>query len=322
VRAVRNTEAGVAVVAVPEPAPEGEQVVVHVRSAGICGSDLHMLAWGALPHTLGHEIGGHLDDGTPVAISPLAPCGTCDRCGAGEPQQCRTAAARLLGVGADGGMADVLAVDPSRVVALPDGVSAADGCLAEPLACSLHALRRAGLGSPEARAAPGTRVAVVGAGSIGLGAAAAARWLGFLVDVAARHPAQRDAAVAIGAGGEPEGEYEVVVDAAGTSASLARCFGLLRPGGTVVIVASAWEPLKLPAFFTTKEPTIVTASMHDPGSGEPGTGDLAAAARLLADLPEVAAALVTHRFPLERAADAFATAADRAAGAIKVVLEP
>jgi threonine dehydrogenase-like Zn-dependent dehydrogenase len=212
-------------------------------------------------------------------------------------------------------MADAVVVDASRVVPLPDGVRAGDGCLAEPIACALHALRRAGVCADDV-------VAVVGAGSIGLGATAAARWIGCRVDVAARHAAQRAAAEAIGGGPEPDGEYDVVVDAAGTSVSFARSLALLRPGGTLAVASTPWDPLELPALFAAKEPTIVTASMHAPGTGEPGVGDLADAVRLLADMPDVAPALVTHRFPLDRAAEAFAVAADRARGAIKVVLEP
>jgi threonine dehydrogenase-like Zn-dependent dehydrogenase len=86
-----------------------------------------------------------------------------------------------------------------------------------------------------------------------------------------------------------------------------------------VLVASYWEPVEFPQFFTMKEPTIVTAMTH--GDTEDGH-DMTAAAQLLADLPEVPGALITHRLPLDRAAEAFSIAADRAAGAIKVVLEP
>jgi len=93
VRAVRNTERGIEVVEAPEP--EGA-VRVRVRASGICGSDLHMLRWGPSPVTLGHEISGVLDDGTPVAIWPLDPCGTCDRCVAGELQQCRVVLGTIL----------------------------------------------------------------------------------------------------------------------------------------------------------------------------------------------------------------------------------
>jgi threonine dehydrogenase-like Zn-dependent dehydrogenase len=284
---------------------------VHVRAAGICGSDLHLISWGPMPVTLGHEIAGHLDDGTPVAIWPLIPCGRCDRCAAGEVTQCRQAVTQSIGIGCDGGMADEMVVAESSVVRLPAGLDVADASLVEPIACSLHALRRAGLRGDD-------RVAVVGAGMIGLAAALVARADGCAVDVVARHDAQRAAAERVGAGTEADGEYDVVVDAAGTDSALQTCFDLLRPGGTLALVASYWEPVTFPQFFSIKEPVVVGSNMH--GHGEDGR-DMDAAARVLAASPE-AVAMITHRFPLDRAADSFATASDRAAGAIKVVLEP
>ncbi len=311
-RAVRHTENGIEVVDVPRPDADDGRVRVKVRTAGICGSDLHMLTWGPMPVTLGHEMAGHLDDGTPVAVWPLAACGECDRCAAGEVSQCRNVMSTLYGLGRDGGMADELVVEESCLVPLPAGLDVGDASLVEPVACSLHALRRAGLRGDE-------RVVVVGAGAIGLAAAAVARAMGCTIDVLARHDAQRDAAARIGAGTEPEGEYDVVVDAAGTDSALLTCFDLLRPGGTVALVASYWEPVRFPQFFTVKEPVVVGSNMH--GHDETGR-DMDAAARVLADFPEIAAAMITHRFPLDRAADAFTVAADRAAGAIKVLLVP
>jgi threonine dehydrogenase-like Zn-dependent dehydrogenase len=311
-RAVKHTDNGIELVDVPRPDTDHGHVRVRVRSAGICGSDLHMLTWGPMPVTLGHEIAGHLDDGTPVAVWPLVPCGECDRCAAGEVTQCRSAIPHSYGIGRDGGMADEIVVEESCVVPLPAGVDVVDASLVEPIACSLHALRRAGVRGDQ-------RVAVVGAGAIGLGAAAVARATGCAVDVLARHDAQRQAAERIGAGTEPEGEYDVVVDAAGTDSALRVCFKLLRPGGTVALVASYWEPVQFPQFFSMKEPVVVGSNMH--GHDETGR-DMDAAAIVLAESPEVATAMITHRFPLDRAADAFTVAADRASGAIKVLLEP
>jgi threonine dehydrogenase-like Zn-dependent dehydrogenase len=310
-RAVRHTPSGIETIDVPEPSGPG--TVVHVASAGICGSDLHMLQWGPMPFTLGHEVGGRLDDGTPVAVWPSRPCGTCDRCQAGEATQCRTLTSNIYGsTSGDGGMAGAMVVEDRCIVALPDGVAAGDAALVEPIACSVHAFERGVVRR-------GDRVAVIGAGSIGIGAAAVARWLDCPVDVAARHEAQRAAATTIGAGLDPSGEYDVVVDAAGTSSALESCFTLLRPGGTVVFVSTAWEPVQLPAFFTGKEPRMVGATTHNHGTAG---SDMARAAQLLADLPEVATAMITHRLPIDRAADAFRIAADRSAGAIKVVIEP
>jgi 2-desacetyl-2-hydroxyethyl bacteriochlorophyllide A dehydrogenase len=311
-RAVRHTDNGIEIVDVPRPDADGALVRVNVRAAGICGSDLHMLTWGPMPVTLGHEIAGHLDDGTPVAVWPLAPCGECDRCAVGEVSQCRRAVAKSYGIGRDGGMADEIVVEESCLVRLPEGLDVADAALVEPVACSLHALRRAGLRGVE-------RVAVVGAGAIGLAAAGVARALGCTVDVTARHDAQRQAAARIGAGVEPAGEYDVVVDAAGTDSALATCFDLLRPGGTVALVASYWEPVQFPQFFSMKEPVVVGSNMHGHGDND---RDMDAAASVIAGMPEIAQALVTHRFPLDDAAEAFTVAADRPGGAIKVLLEP
>ena len=304
-RAVRNTESGITVVNVPEP---DDGVAVRVASSGICGSDLHMLQWGPMPQTLGHEIGGRLDDGTPVAVWPSRPCGECDRCLAGEVQQCRLGARVYGSTFGDGGMADSMVVESGNIVPLPAGVDPSNGALVEPLACSLHAFQRGSV-------ARGSRVAVIGGGSIGLGAAAVARWLDCPVDVAARHDAQVSAARAMGAGVDPEGEYDVVVEAAGTTSAIESAISLVAPGGTIIFVSSHWEPVTFPQFFTMKEPVIVSGATHH-------NADMADAAQLLADLPEVPGALITHRLPLDRAADAFRIAADRASGAIKVVLEP
>ena len=101
-RAVRASgDGGVAVVDVEAIAPPHatDPVVVHVRSCGICASDLHLAEWN-LPVTLGHEFAGVLDDGTAVAVQPNAWCGECDRCRAGATQLCRVGASRLAMLGA------------------------------------------------------------------------------------------------------------------------------------------------------------------------------------------------------------------------------
>jgi len=311
-RAVRHTDNGIEVIDVSRPDADDGRIRVHVRGAGICGSDLHMLTWGPMPVTLGHEVAGHLDDGTPVAVWPLVPCGECDRCAAGEVTQCRRAITQSYGIGRDGGMADEMFVEESCVVPLPEGLDVSDASLVEPIACSLHALRRAGLRGDE-------RVAVVGAGMIGLAAALVARAAGCSTDVIARHDAQREAVARIGAGTHPEGEYDVVVDAAGTDSALKTSFDLLRPGGKVALVASYWEPVTFPQFFSIKEPVVFGSNMHGHDEND---RDMDAAARILAQFPEVASTMITHRFPLDRAAEAFSVAADRAGGAIKVLLEP
>jgi len=311
-RAVRAREGAVEVVDVAPPAGDG--VRVKIRSAGICGSDLHMLQVGfPLAHTLGHEMAGTTPDGTPVAIEPLLPCGACPRCLDGDYNLCGRGPGIVIGVAHDGGMAEEILVPERCLVPLPGGVRAEDACLVEPLAVCVHGLRRAALRG-------GERVAVVGGGSIGLCAVAAARAGGARVDLVARHDAQLAAGERLGASAAQDDGYDLVVDAAGTKSALERCAALARPGARLLLVASYWGGLELPGFAVCmKETTVIPASMYSRGGA---ARDIDVAASTLAGAPELADALITHRYPLEAAPEAFATAANRAAGAIKVVLEP
>jgi threonine dehydrogenase-like Zn-dependent dehydrogenase len=311
VRAVRRTADGITVVAVPEPAGAGR--LLEVSAAGICGSDLHLVERGPLPFTLGHEFAGTLDDGTAVAIDPGEPCGACDQCRAGARHRCRTGSNRMLGVTVDGGMAERVVVRDDAVIPLPAGLPPGDACLVEPLGVAVHGVRIAAV-------TPETRVAVVGAGAIGLAAVAAARGVGCdAVGLVARHPHQHAAGERLGATIVDDGEYDVVLEAAGTEAALATAAGLCRPGGEVLLLSTHWQPVPVPGIVALmKELTFRWSFTY---GTHPGGRDLDDAATLLARNPDIAAALITHRFPLDEAADAFRVAADRGHGAIKVALE-
>ncbi len=295
--------------------PTGEGVVVHVAATGICGSDLHLLASGGFDgRILGHEIAGRTDDGTPVAVEPVNGCGRCSACDAGDDGLCADATATLIGIGVDGGLAERVLVPADRVVPLPAGLAVENACLVEPLAVAVRAIARAGVG-------PGDRVCVVGAGSIGLAAAAVALDRGAEVAVAARHDHQRAAAHRIGAGGEAGDGFDVVVEAAGSESALADAIQRCRPGGVVAIPGSYWSAVQLPAMaLGLKEVSLVPSSMYGRTTG--AGRDVQVAARLLAERPEVAEAMISHRFPLDAVATAFETAGDRSTGAIKVVIEP
>ena len=305
-RAVRRTDRGVELVEVPPPATG---VRVRVTSAGICGSDLHLAATGPLPQTLGHEFGGLLDDGTAVAVRPYVACGSCGPCTSGRPHLCTTGLTRFYGVSIDGGMADEVGVDPACLVPLPTGVDPADAGLAEPMAVAVHGIGRLGVG-------PGQRVLVVGAGPIGLCAIAAALDAGADVDVSARREARQAAAASLGARPAPDGaSYDLVVDAAGTADAAADVVERVNPGGTVGQLGTWWEPVALSGAWQLKEVTLVQGFLY-------GDGEFAAAAGLIRSVPALRDALVTHRFGLGDAAEAFRVAGDRSTGAIKVVLEP
>jgi 2-desacetyl-2-hydroxyethyl bacteriochlorophyllide A dehydrogenase len=308
-RAVRGRGGQAVLTDVDEPPGEGELLSMH--AVGICASDLGYLRFGT-DKVLGHELVGTTAAGTPVAVEGLYGCGTCDFCLDGRINLCSQATGRALGIMQDGGMAEQFRAPLARLVELPEGLDIRSGSLVEPAAVSWHGVRIGG-------GARGRRVAVVGAGSVGLLAATAARAQGAdEVSVAARHAHQHEVRERLGFG-EPEGDYDLVVEAAGSASSIERCVEMVRPGGTVVILGVFSGSVEVPFWhLLTKEVTLVTSMgycSHSEGR------DMQQAAEMLAARPEIADSLITHRFPIEDAEEAFRVASDREHGAIKVVVE-
>jgi L-iditol 2-dehydrogenase len=295
------------------PAPTGPGVRVKITSAGICGSDLAILDSGfEIAGIPGHEMAGLLADGTPVAIEPVIPCGICEFCLSGHYQVCRSGTERIFGVGRNGGMAEEIIVPERCLVRLPSRLDIGTASLVEPLAVAVHGLRRA-------RAKPGDRIVVIGGGTIGLCAVAAAIATGCKVDLAARHDHQKAAGARLGAG-EPNGEYDIAVDSAGSVSGARDGCEWLRPNGKLLLLSASWEDVRLPGLvLASKEPEIVSSTMY---SQDGVTRDIDNAAHLLGNNPVIGQVIITHRFPLAAAEEAFATARDRKAGVIKVLLEP
>ncbi len=325
--------------AVPEPGP-GE-VRVRVEACGICGSDLHLLRAGLFPANAvpGHEPAGVIDAigpgaaspvlGTRVAIEPIRGCGVCAKCRAGRYAICRQST--LAGVHRPGGLAEFLVAPAENVYPVPPSLDARVAALAEPMAVVVHALHRGNF-------QPGQRVLVLGAGSVGLLAAAAARRLGAGdVLVTARHPHQRERALALGAsrvlgdteatlaaldGIGREAPIDLVVETVGGGADTVRsAAAAVRPGGTVSVVGMFLGALTLdPLPLLLKELTLAWSYCYgeDPAHGT----DFAEAVDILAAAREALTPLITHTVPLDEAARGFALAADRSAGAIKVSIVP
>jgi threonine dehydrogenase-like Zn-dependent dehydrogenase len=317
-KAVRCIDGRMQLCDVPIPVPGDGQVLVSVASAGICSSDLHMARLGFLDprFTVGHEIAGRLADGTPVVVEPVTPCGQrCDYCDGGDYNLCPTSVRQVLGIGADGGMAEYVVADRAGIVPLGGlGSLVGDACLVEPLAVCVHGLRLGAVGG-------GQRTLVIGGGAMGLCAAAAALHAGADVAVEARHDAQRAAVDRIGASAPDGGPYDVVIDAAGSTEAPASAARRARRGGTVLLLANYWGiDIVLPGGSVMfKELRILTGIMY--GRGPTGR-DIETAVAVMEANPEVARALITHRFPLDAVDEAFEAAARRAEGAIKVVLDP
>jgi 2-desacetyl-2-hydroxyethyl bacteriochlorophyllide A dehydrogenase len=307
-RAVRNAPPSVEVVDLDEPEGDGE--LVRVAAAGICASDLLYLQYGST-QVAGHEFAGRREDGTAVAVEAIFGCGECAQCAQGSYNVCAKGPTGL-GMTDPGGMCEWFRAPRHALVSLPAGLDVRDAALVEPAAVAWHSCALAPVGA-------GTRVAVVGAGAIGILAAASAQSMGAdEVAVEARHPHQHDARERIG-GVVPSGGYDVVVETAGSESGLHRAVELARPGGTVVHVGVYGEITWPHARAFRKEvalrPSLGYCARH-------GRREFAEVAAMLAARPELPEMLITHRFPIEDAADAFRVAMDRSKGVFRVMIEP
>jgi len=300
---------------------------LRVLACGVCGSDLHALRGDArvsLGLVPGHEIAGARDDSASAlcAVEPRLWCGACAYCRAGERQLCREG--RLLGVDEPGGFADFVDAPPECVHAVAPGIDAAVAALAEPLAVCVRALRRA-------QVVPTSRVLVLGGGSLGLLAGLLARDGAAETAVSVRHAHQREAARGFGVTALAESDVaawarerapDVVIETVGGRAdTLARAVDCCAPAGRIAVLG-----LFAPGAPPLDARTLALRELHVLGSNTYGTdargSEFAAAVALLPRYRAELATLLTHRFELAQVREAFATAADKHTGAIKVVVEP
>ena len=325
--------------AVRDPAPD--EVRVAVGSAGICGSDLHFYR-GEFPATPGitpgHEFGGtveavgadvrHVREGDLVGIEPLLRCGLCPFCLSGDYHVCNDRG--LVGQGVDGGMSESATLPGNTVFPAPSGLDAEGVALAEPLACSVHGFEKVKLRGHET-------VFIVGAVSICLSGILGARAGGAQAIVLARHPHQQEAARRLGAveviGDDDAGKERMAelarihaVDVAvetvgGTADTLITAQRVVRPKGRVVLLGiftgtrTSIDPLHL----ALNEVEVVGAVTY---AASDGHADYAVALDVVADHADAARSLVTHRFALDDAGQAFDTAVDKSTRSIKVHIQP
>ena len=265
---------------IEDPTPGPNQVVIKVCRCGICGSDLHITEdpiFG-VPEgvVLGHEYSGEVVAmgrdvtrvriGDRVAAVPLASCGHCAACLAGDPAGCPT---MIVG---GGGYGQYSVVGEHQCVRMPSGVSDEDGALVEPLAVGLHGVNVAGMRS-------GARVLVIGAGPIGLATAFWARRLGAgKIAVTASSDRRAGLAMEMGAsafvtpsetpvedvdrvlGGAPE----IVFECVGKEGLIQRSIDHVAKRGKVVVVGLCTTMDSFSPFaMIHKEATIVPSAFYD-----------------------------------------------------------
>jgi 2-desacetyl-2-hydroxyethyl bacteriochlorophyllide A dehydrogenase len=327
-----------AVEELPEPAPGPGEVLVEVVAAGICGSDLELLdgrrpaPYVRYPVVPGHEWAGRvvrpgpgvdgLAPGDPVVAEGLRACGVCARCAEGRTNLCLAAYAET-GFTHQGALAERLVVPARLVHRLPADRPVEPAALLEPAACAANGLLEAGVPRP------GSRVAVVGDGPLGLLAVLLLRAASpaELLLVGAR-PARGAHGRAAGATQVVDaadraaldglaGRFDAVVEATNQPEGAAAALRLVRRGGAAVLLGISG------AGRATIDPDTISLDQLRV-QGVFGASRAAwrwvvelYAGGLLDPLP-----LVTHRFGLEEAPRALAALAAPDGDALKVLVRP
>jgi len=313
------------------PEPQAGETLVRVGAVGLCGSDLHWFGEGSLggagftrPLVLGHEFAGVTEDGRRVAVDPSVPCQACPLCLEGHPNLCERI--RFAGHGDDdGGLREWVAWPERSLVPLTPGLTEVDGALLEPLGVALHATDLAHL-------RPGARVGVFGCGPIGLLILQVARLSGATRLVATdlgERPHRLEAARSLGAlvfaaeEGREAGAIrdaiggrglDVALEAAGENAAVDAAVEAVCPGARVVLVGIPAEERTSFVAATARRKGLTLVLARRMKHTYPR------AIRLVESGQVDLGSAVTHRFPLERGADAFA-AAHRREG-LKVLVQP
>ena len=311
----------------PTPAP-GE-VLVRVRAVGVCGSDLHWFSAGGIgdaqldrPLVLGHECAGVTEAGVRAAVDPAIPCGQCENCRQGNPNLCPDV--RFAGhAPQDGTLREWIAWPEACLHPLPEALSDAEGALLEPLGVALHAVDLAHLRT-------GMTVAVLGCGPIGLLIVQLARLSGANRIIATDLRAHRlEAASAFGANDTLLAEnrrelpqvlsaaagrgVDVAFEVAGEQPAVDVAIAAARPGGKVILVGIPADDRTSFTASIARRKGLSIKLVRRMKHTYPRGIELAATGQIQL-LP-----LVTHRFPLEQAAEAFATAQRREG--VKVIIE-
>jgi L-iditol 2-dehydrogenase len=320
----------------PRPRPGPDELLLKVASVGICGSDLHAYhgkhPFIRLPVVPGHEFAGtvvevgadvgHFAPGQRVTVEPSLVCGHCYNCTHGRYNICEHL--QVIGCQTPGAMGEYLTVPASKALLLPDNVTWDQAALVEPLAVGVHAVRVAGF-------APGANLLILGAGAIGLMTLQAAKAMGAgRVMITDLLPGRLELARSLGADvavnprtmhlGEALGEAfgparaDAIVECVGVAATVRDAIHVARKG-TRIVLAGVFEeevPVKL-GWVQDRELELVGTLMY-------AADDFPTAIRLLSEGKVQAEPLITHRFPLSRAAEAFAVA-DGRQDALKVLVE-
>ncbi len=315
----------------PVPAPGPGEVLVRVRSVGVCGSDIHYFEHGRIadfivegPLVLGHEssgtvvaLGTGVEDiavGSTVALEPGVPCGSCEQCRVGRYNLCPDVQF-FATPPVDGTFCEYVVLPRAFVHPVPEHVSFDAAALVEPLSVGVWACRKANV-------RVGSRVLVTGAGPVGVMAALVARAHGAsAVTLSDTNPDRLSFASGLGfATVDPRGvdlpavvSADVLLECSGAPAAIDAGIRSVAPAGTVVLVGMSPDTMvPLPVGVIQGREMWVTGTFRYAHT-YPTAIDLVASGRIDLD------ALVSRAFPLEDAEEAL-TYSRRDPAAMKVMV--
>jgi alcohol dehydrogenase len=297
----------------PVPSPGPGEVLLRVRAAGICATDLAILGgYKGWQGVLGHEFVADVV-GAGVLVDPSWPgkrvvgeinagCGTCALCRAGDPRQCpeRTA----LGIfGRDGAFADYCLLPAQNLHVVPDGMADETAVFAEPTAAALEVLE-------QLHVAPAAAACVVGDGRLGCLMAQVLRLTGAETAIAGRRPERLAALARLGIRpAAPGRRYDLVVDCTGSPDGFATARSLVAPRGRLVLKSTYRGTVEADlSSLVVSEVTLVGSRC----------GPFAPALRLLEAGLVDTSWMVEATFPLREGPAAF----QAARGRLKILLRP
>lgn len=319
----------------PVPRPSPDEVLIRLRAAGICGSDIHGLAGEhplmTLPRVLGHELAGQVEavgrevtrvsPGDHVVVDPMLLCGHCRPCRLGRYNCCENL--KVLGVHTDGGFAEFIALSQEQVYTVPEDLPWEVGALVEPLAVGAHGVARA-------KVTDGDRVVILGAGTIGLAALLAAKQYqaqAIVLDVLdwklerARalgadlvlNPATEDAVGALMDLTDGQGA-EVVLEAAGSPVTVASTVNYVASAGRIGIIGLTSQEIPLHQSEFTRREVDVYFSRNS-------LDQFPRVIRRITQREIDPCPLISHRFPFLEVKQALQMARERRREVGKIILE-